>query len=239
MGGDDTRPGKAAATAAATRAQKRGGAELRALAREVDAVDHPDAPEVLRELLVAHVLVGHEEIPLATPRGSPRVADDEALRVVVVADAHDCVAAHDVVRRLGHGHLARRSHLLRHEGAADDEAEDKGEAVVEATLEVLQGLRDAGVLLDAILQRLGVAPRGRPLCKLIRDVRPHRLRAHAELGADYATVAHGGAGVLVDGVLASALVVVDEEPGALPIRDLLLDLAEVDGGRDGVGGATP
>ena len=80
--------------------------------RILDSLDEIDAPEVMRQVGVRDVLVGHVEIALVAPAFAPGVADDENLLEVVEAHGRNSVAAPDLVAGLRHHHDARLPRLL-------------------------------------------------------------------------------------------------------------------------------
>mmetsp|Transcript_87398 Transcript_87398/g.219969 ORF Transcript_87398/g.219969 Transcript_87398/m.219969 type:complete len:255 (-) Transcript_87398:21-785(-) len=132
--------------------------------------------------------------------------------------------------RLGHGHDPSFRDLPRHERREHGEAEDKGEALVEAPLHVLEGLGHARVLLAGVQRGLRVA-RVRGLHgELLLVVGPESLATDPDLVQGLDAVAYVGAGILGDGALHRALVVVDEEPRRNEVLDVLPDLVVVEGG---------
>src|ERR1700748_1459049 len=50
--------------------------------------DEPDGPEIVRKIVVKQIGVRHVEIALHAPVGSPRIAYDEYVPAVVIADGH-------------------------------------------------------------------------------------------------------------------------------------------------------
>src|SRR5881396_2746099 len=96
--------------------------------------DRANRPEVAGEHRagLGQVGIGHGEIALHTPAGSPGIAHGEPLRRVVVADREDRVAAEDLLAGPRHRDLAGLRYLLTLEAVVDGEAKDEGIAVGEA-----------------------------------------------------------------------------------------------------------
>src|SRR5271154_6998260 len=55
--------------------------------------DRANHPEIVRQVVVQQIGVRHIKIPCVTPRGPPRIPDDEDLRLIVVSDRHDRVTS--------------------------------------------------------------------------------------------------------------------------------------------------
>src|SRR5690242_1570779 len=104
--------------------------------------DDPDRPEVRGEPTSGEVGVGHLEVALLAPPGAPRVAHQEPLRRVVVADREDRVAAEQLLVRRGHRGDAGAGHLLAFEAAVDREPEHERETGGQATPELVELLDD-------------------------------------------------------------------------------------------------
>mmetsp|Transcript_2646 Transcript_2646/g.9666 ORF Transcript_2646/g.9666 Transcript_2646/m.9666 type:complete len:404 (-) Transcript_2646:106-1317(-) len=211
---------------------------LRALFRRLGARrcsrDPADGPEVVCETGVECVGVRHAEVACLAPVGAPRVAHDEALVRIRVADTADGVAAELLVFGLGHRHLPRLRNVGRFERREHDEAKDEGEPRGEAALEVAEVLRHAVVAARGV--RLGRAVRldWRHLRELCAVVGPQVLGADAEFVDDLNAVAERRARVVCNGALERALVVVDEEPRRRKFNEVLAARVERYCGRNGV-----
>mmetsp|Transcript_42124 Transcript_42124/g.136341 ORF Transcript_42124/g.136341 Transcript_42124/m.136341 type:complete len:346 (-) Transcript_42124:67-1104(-) len=201
------------------------------------ALDEPARPEILRQERVGDILVRHVEVALVAPGLAPRVANDEPLLVVVVADGHHRVAAELGLEPSRHPHDACVLHLLRHEGLVHRKAKHKGKVFPDAQLHVVQGLIHLGVLRAPVQHALLVGLLGRGCRELRLVVGPSGLGADALLLQDLHAIADHGPRILVHGALHVALVVVDEEAAGNEVLQPFLDLVEVEGGPDGVGGA--
>mmetsp|Transcript_7154 Transcript_7154/g.20236 ORF Transcript_7154/g.20236 Transcript_7154/m.20236 type:complete len:323 (+) Transcript_7154:225-1193(+) len=205
--------------------------------REILAVHGLDGPHVAGQVRVADVVIGHVEVARITPALAPRVAHDDDLLLVVVANGHDGVASEDFVLGMRHGHVARGGHRLRAEGRQHHETEDEGEALFQHTLDVLDGLWHARILRGPVRRGRRVAALRGPHRELRFVVLPLLLGAHADLAQAHDAVADGGPRILINAALHGALVVVDEEAAGNEVLQPFLDLVEVEGGPDGVGGA--
>mmetsp|Transcript_7151 Transcript_7151/g.20226 ORF Transcript_7151/g.20226 Transcript_7151/m.20226 type:complete len:323 (+) Transcript_7151:225-1193(+) len=205
--------------------------------REVLAVHGLDGPHVAGQEGVADVVIGHVEVARITPALAPRVAHDDDLLLVVVANGHDGVASEGGVLGLRHGHVARAGHRLRAEGRQHYEAEDEGETLFQHTLDILDGLWHARILRGPVRRGRRVAALRGPHRELRFVVLPLLLGAHADLAQAHDAVADGGPRILINAALHGALVVVDEEAAGNEVLQPFLDLVEVEGGPDGVGGA--
>eukprot|EP00429_Kryptoperidinium_foliaceum_P087686 CAMPEP_0176198324 /NCGR_PEP_ID=MMETSP0121_2-20121125/7995_1 /TAXON_ID=160619 /ORGANISM="Kryptoperidinium foliaceum, Strain CCMP 1326" /LENGTH=342 /DNA_ID=CAMNT_0017537173 /DNA_START=305 /DNA_END=1331 /DNA_ORIENTATION=+ len=230
----------------ASGAERRAGSrsrnlKLRAapLGGEGDALDGADGPEVLREIGVEDVGIGHVEMASVSPMGAPGIPDDEDLALVVVAARLHGMAAHGgVAAAPRHGHLAGQHGPAALEGAVHHEAEDDGVAAGDAGLHVLEGLVHAGVLQDLVLLGLyvGLLVRAVPEAALV--VRPHALGADAVLHHALDAVADVGAGILAHAAFHVALAPVDEQPRRHPGLEALPELLVLEGGGERVRGAT-
>ncbi len=64
------------------------------------------SPEITRERPLNHIRVGHQEVAVPAPIGTPGVTADELLLRVVVADRRDSVASKHRFSRLRHRYVA-------------------------------------------------------------------------------------------------------------------------------------
>src|SRR3954453_19952973 len=97
-----------------------------------------DRPEVAREGGLDEIGIGEGKVALLPPAGSPGVADQEALGLLVVADGQDGVPAELSLVGNRHRRVAGLGDLLALEALVDDEAEDEREARRQAALELAQ-----------------------------------------------------------------------------------------------------
>ena len=202
------------------------GLKLSLLRRGILEGLHPvDCPEVLGQVLLADVLVGHVEIALVAPILAPRVADNEALLEVVVADSAHGMATPCAVAGLGHHHLARPGHITR-EAGQDSKAKDEGITMLDAGLHLVQILGHVSVGLHLALLGHIVAVLVRLLLEEVFCVIvvPQLLRANTQLLHDLDAVTKHGTGILVDAALTVPLVVVDEKPRRGEVREVRMVL---------------
>eukprot|EP00438_Fugacium_kawagutii_P006200 Skav208582 [mRNA] locus=scaffold3325:300993:303845:+ [translate_table: standard] len=185
-----------------------------------------DSPEILSQLWVANVLIGHVEVTLVTPIFTPGVSHNEDLLKVIEANGSHCMTTTNLVPWLGHEHLASFHHLLITEAGQDGEAKDKGIAVLDARLHLTQILCNTCIALHfalltqliALLLRLSLEEGGTIV------ILPHALRAHTQLFHDFDSISNHGSSILVHAALNIPLVVVDEEPAGSEVFELRVAL---------------
>src|SRR5439155_2971074 len=195
--------------------------------RSLDLLGAADRPEVVGQAPVLEVGVGHGEVALHPPGGSPEVADDERLLGIVVADSEHRVAPDGPLGALRHGDDAGLRHPLRFEALVHREAEHEGESPGEAGPHLVTRL-EPRIGRDLMRERFPVAGGGRLQRELRDGVRPRLLRARALLRQRLDAVAQHGPCVLLDGVLHHPLVVVDEQPAQVGERDAVLAFQELE-----------
>src|SRR5216683_1952706 len=115
--------------------------------------DHTNRPEVVRQIGIGDVSIGHHEVALDSPARSPRVSDDEAVLTVVIADCHHRVTAERMLSGRWHRHDSGFRHFWTLEALIYGEAKYERIAVRKAALELRQGLNQPAVLHDFVLRR--------------------------------------------------------------------------------------
>ena len=205
--------------------------------RHLDPLQNPRIAEVVA--LVHHVAVGDVAVALVAPAGPPRVANDEHLVRIGVADAEHRVRAVRLARRLDcrrHGDEAGA--LLAIEGVEEPDAEDDGVARGESALPRVEIDGDELGVLDDELRRFFVRLAVRLVVDLLRIEGPCLLGAGAVLLEAVDHVLERRALILDLVALELARVVVDEH--AADVVGLLAEVALDEvlvGARRGVGGA--
>jgi len=86
-------------------------------------LDDADGPEVVRQIVIEQVCIGHVEIARVTPCRAPRIAADEHRVFVVVSDRQHRVSAYDRFLRAWHGNIAGTGDFAGLEAFVDREAE--------------------------------------------------------------------------------------------------------------------
>jgi hypothetical protein len=92
----------------------------------------PDRPEVIGEVSVGNVCIGHGEISLHPPPCAPRIPHDEPLLRVIVPHGNDSMAADDPFVWFRHVHHAALRHLLGLKGLVHRKTEHKGKSLRQA-----------------------------------------------------------------------------------------------------------
>lgn len=212
--------------------------------RVFEALNPVDSPNVLSQLRIGDVGIRHVEVALVTPTFAPRIPHNEALLEVVIAHSGHGVAATHLVPWLRHDHVPRLGHVAG-EAGQHSEAENEGIAVLDASLQLIQLLRDLGVAHDFALLGQVVATLVGLLLEevMLVVVLPLFLGANAQLLHNFDAITDHGACVPVHTALHIPFVVVDEETAGREICEVciilhhLLVQGEVKGGGQGIGRA--
>src|SRR6266849_8961745 len=94
------------------------------------------SPEITRERPLDHIRVGHQEVAVPAPIGTPGVTADELLLRVVVADRRDSVTSKHRFSRLRHRYVAGLGHLLALKALVHREAKHERVARRQTPLEL-------------------------------------------------------------------------------------------------------
>jgi hypothetical protein len=86
-----------------------------------------DGPKVVGKVSVAEVFVGHGEIALQAPIGSPGISDNKTLFGMIVSHGENGVSAEYLPLRFGHIHDTGPGDLLGFKALIDGKAKDKRE----------------------------------------------------------------------------------------------------------------
>src|SRR6185369_8500254 len=115
-------------------------AEALAKAGLFDLLQHP---EISAERRIQHVGIGHCAVAMTPPAAAPRVAYEEALALLVIADRQHGVAAENGFVPRRHRHDAGRRHPGALEALVDGESEDERIARGQAAAQFRLGLLHA------------------------------------------------------------------------------------------------
>ena len=131
-----------------------------------------NSPEVVGKVGLQQILVGHGEIAFHPPGIGPRVAHDEPLVLVVVANRNDGVASHHFFTGLGHWNMAGMRHSGALKAVIHGKAEDEGISRGQTAFELGKRARNALIGSYLIFGGIRVSLRGRLIGELADVVRP-------------------------------------------------------------------
>ena len=117
-----------------------------------------DGPKVVGKISVAEVFVGHGEITLHTPIGSPGIPDNKSLFGMIVPHGENGMSAEYLLAALGHIHNPGPGDLLGIKALVDGKAKDKREPFGQTGPHLVKG-EDTMIGGDLMFQGLLIASR--------------------------------------------------------------------------------